>query len=304
MAIPLAPTASQLATTVIADALSPTSPLATAPTPLATTIPLATTAIPLAPTDVGKWGEGRSPAMTGVWASLFSGGKDSSWALYRALEEGLPVERLVTVHPDEDSYMYHVPATELAGLAAESVGIELLAVDPGELDAAAVADSGAQGDAELEPLEAALVELDAELDRAGAGGLAGITAGAIESEFQTSRIEAMAERLDVDLFAPLWQRDPEALADEMLAAGFEIRIVQVAAAGLDESWLGRTLDENALAELRELGEEYGVHLLGEGGEFETLVVDGPHMDRRIEVDTSTVWEGTRGHLVIEDAWLE
>jgi len=240
----------------------------------------------------------------GAWASLFSGGKDSSFALYRALEEGLPVERLVTVHPGEDSYMYHVPATELASLAAESVGIELLEVDPGELDAERATDSGEQGDAELEPLEAALEALDRELSADGRGGLAGITAGAIESEFQTSRIEAMAERLDVDLFAPLWQRDPAELADEMLEAGFEIEIIQVAAAGLGEEWLGRTLDREALAELRELGEEYGVHLLGEGGEFETLVVDGPHMDRRIGLETSTVWEGTRGHLAVEDAWLE
>ena len=242
--------------------------------------------------------------MTGVWASLFSGGKDSSWALYQALEEDLPVGRLVTVHPGEDSYMYHVPATELAGLAAESIGIELVAVDPGKLDAAAAEDSGAQGDAELEPLEAALEALDADLEASGDGGLAGITAGAIESEFQTSRIEAMAERLDIELFAPLWQRDPEALAAEMLDAGFEIKIIQVAAAGLGEEWLGRTLDEEALSELRALGEEYGVHLLGEGGEFETLVVDGPHMDRRIEWEAAVEWEGTRGHLVIEDAWLE
>ncbi|GAB3684690.1 diphthine--ammonia ligase [Salinarchaeum chitinilyticum] len=240
----------------------------------------------------------------GAWASLFSGGKDSSFALYRALEQGLPVERLVTVHPGEDSYMYHVPATELAGLAAESVGIELVEIDPGELAAAEATDSGEQGDAELEPLEAALQELDATLQTAGDGGLAGITAGAIESEFQTSRIEAMAERLDVELFAPLWQRDPEELADEMLDAGFEIDIIQVAAAGLGEEWLGRTLDRETLGELRELGEEYGVHLLGEGGEFETLVVDGPHMDRRIELEATTVWEGTRGHLAIEDAWLE
>jgi len=52
--------------------------------------------------------------MTDDWVSLFSGGKDSSWALYRALEEGLDVSRLLTVHPAGDSYMYHTPATELA----------------------------------------------------------------------------------------------------------------------------------------------------------------------------------------------
>ena len=229
------------------------------------------------------------------WVSLFSGGKDSSWVLYRALEAGLDVTRLLTVHPAGDSYMYHVPGTRIADLAAESVGVPLVDVEPEEFGAADAADAGERGDAEVEPLEAALRELAGELD------LAGVTAGAVESEFQTSRIEALCDRLGIDLYAPLWQRDPETLAEEMLATGFEIRIVQVAAAGLDESWLGRRLDRAALAELRELNERYGVHVLGEGGEFETLVTDGPHMERPIELDYETEWDGTRGQLRITDA---
>jgi len=233
------------------------------------------------------------------WVSLFSGGKDSSWALYRALEEGHPVERLVTVHPQGDSYMYHTPATDLAALAADSVGIDLLDVHPEDFGADDVTDSGAQGDAELEPLERALEGLAEEW-----GGIGGVTAGAVESDYQTSRIQGMCDRLDAELFAPLWQRDPHELADAMLDAGFEVRIVQVAAHGLDESWLGRTLDRDAIEELTELNEEYGVHVLGEGGEFETLVIDGPHMARRIELEYEPVWEGTRGYLRIEDAWLE
>lgn len=238
------------------------------------------------------------PDMT--WVSLFSGGKDSAWALYRAQQEGLDVGRLLTVHPAGDSYMYHTPATHLAGLAAESIGLPLIAVEPDDFGADDVPDAGAQGDAELEPLEAALRELAAD----PGFDLTGVTAGAVESEFQTSRIQGLCDRLDIDLFAPLWQRDPETLAGEMLAAGFEIKIVQVAAAGLDESWLGRTLDADALAELRELNDRYGVHVLGEGGEFETFVVDGPHMGRRIGLEHSTVWEGSRGHVVVDDAWLE
>ncbi|SFS03351.1 metal-binding-domain/4Fe-4S-binding-domain containing ABC transporter, ATP-binding protein [Halomicrobium zhouii] len=238
--------------------------------------------------------------MTGAWVSLFSGGKDSSWALYRALERDLPVERLVTVHPEGDSYMYHVPATDLATLAAESIGIPLLEVEPDDFGADDVPDSGVQGDSELEPLEAALEALDDELD----GGVAGLTAGAVESEYQTSRIEGMADRLDAELFAPLWQRDPRELADEMLDAGFEIKIIQVAAHGLDESWLGRTLDADALDELETLNDDYGVHILGEGGEFETLVTDGPHMDRPIRLEYETEWDGTRGSIRIEDAWLD
>ena len=236
---------------------------------------------------------------SGSWVSLFSGGKDSSWALYRALEEGLNVSHLLTVHPGEDSYMYHVPETRLAGLAAESIGIPLVDVEPDDLDAGDVDDAGAQGDREIEPLEAALVELQSDLD----DGLAGVIAGAVESEFQTSRIQKMCDRLGIDLFAPLWQRDPLELGREMLDAGFEIRIIQVAAHGLDESWLGRTLDADALAELVERNDEYGVHLLGEGGEFETFVTDGPHMDRPIELEYETVWEGTRGHIRVTDARL-
>jgi diphthine-ammonia ligase len=239
------------------------------------------------------------PDPDGAWVSLFSGGKDSSWALYQALERDLAVARLVTVHPEGDSYMYHVPATHIATLAAESIGIPLVDVEPDEFDAQDATDSGAQGDAELEPLELTLRELDGELPR----GVTGITAGAVESEYQTARIEAMADRLDADLFAPLWQREPIALGQAMLDAGFEIVIVRVAAAGLDESWLGRRLDEATLAELADLQAEYGVHPLGEGGEYETLVTDGPHMDRPIRVESETEWDGTRGTLVIEDAWL-
>jgi ABC transporter with metal-binding/Fe-S-binding domain ATP-binding protein len=234
------------------------------------------------------------------WVSLFSGGKDSSWTLYRALAAGEPVERLVTVHPVGDSYMYHVPATELAALAAESMGIPLVDVRPDDFEAEAgdAEDSGARGDRELEPLEDALVELADEL-----GGIGGVTAGAVESSYQTSRLEAMCDRLEATLFAPLWQEDPRELADAMLEAGFEITVVRVAAYGLDESWLGRTLDAEAVAELEALNDEYGVHLLGEGGEFETLVTDGPHMDRRIELEYETEFDGTRGSLIITDAWL-
>ncbi len=237
------------------------------------------------------------PATDGPWVGLFSGGKDSSFAVYRALERGLPVERLLTVHPGEESYMYHVPETGLASLAAESIGIEHVDVHPEDLAGETGQDSAARGDRELEPLEAALRDLDAEL------GIGGVTAGAVASEYQTSRIRGLCDRLGIGLFAPIWQRDPWTVAEEMLAAGFDTRIVRVAAAGLDESWLGRRLDTDALADLRTLHEDHGVHPLGEGGEFETLVVDGPHMSRPIEFEYDVAWHGTHGRLHVTEAWL-
>ncbi|PSQ39579.1 ATP-binding protein [Halobacteriales archaeon SW_5_70_135] len=238
------------------------------------------------------------PDAEGAWVSLFSGGKDSSFALYRGLERGLDVERLLTVHPDGDSYMYHVPATRLAALAAESVGIDHVDVHPENLGGDAGHDSGSRGDAEVEPLERALRDLDEAVD------VAGVTAGAVESEYQTSRIRALCDRLGIALYAPVWRRDPWTVAEEMIDAGFDTRVVQVAAAGLDASWLGRPLDRAALADLRDLNERYGVHPLGEGGEFETLVVDGPHMDRRVDIEWEREWEGTRGRLRITDARLD
>ena len=232
-----------------------------------------------------------------AWVSLFSGGKDSAFALYEALEAGLDVGRLVTVHPTADSYLYHVPATGLAGLAAESMEIPLVEI---EETAGSGHDAASRGDTEIEALEAGLADLK-ESERTQ--GLSGVVVGAIESEYQADRVAAMCRRLGIDMYAPLWHEDPFSLGTAMLDAHFEIRIIQVAARGLDESWLGRRLDANALDDLRSLHEEYGVHVLGEGGEFETLVTDGPHMSRPIQIEYSTQWDGTRGHLVVEDAWL-
>jgi len=237
--------------------------------------------------------------MSDQWVSLFSGGKDSSWALYQALENDMDVTRLLTVHPQGDSYMYHRPATDIATLAAESLSIPLLEVTPQNFETSSESlNSTARGDAELEPLEAKLASLEESLE------LGGVIAGAVESEYQTSRIQGLCDRLGLDLFAPLWQRDPLKLGEAMIDAGFEIQIIQVAAAGLDESWLGRTLDSTALEELCGLNESHGVHVLGEGGEFETLVTDGPHLRQPIRFEADTEWDGMRGQLRITDAWLE
>ncbi|MFB6360755.1 MAG: diphthine--ammonia ligase [Halobacteriales archaeon] len=236
--------------------------------------------------------------MTDRWVSLYSGGKDSSWSLYRALDTGHEVDTLVTVHPEPDSFMFHVPATRLAGLAAESIGLPLREIES-EVSVDDEAGSSSQGDRELAPLEAHL-----ERYRAEEGGLAGVVAGAVASEYQESRLTAMCDRLDCELFAPLWGVDPEAAGRVMLAAGFEIHVVRVAADGLDESWLGRALDQEAFDDLVELADRRGVHVLGEGGEYETLVVDGPHMDRRIGYDATAHWDGVRGELRIDEAWLE
>jgi ABC transporter with metal-binding/Fe-S-binding domain ATP-binding protein len=194
--------------------------------------------------------------------------------------------------------MYHVPATRLTALAAEAAGIDHVEVETGDLSAPDATDASAQGDREIAPLERTLRRLGRDHD------IAGVTAGAVESEYQTSRIEALCGRLGLQLFAPLYGEDPEELGRAMVDAGFEIRILAVAADGLDESWLWRRLDHETLDELVDLNGRYGVHPLGEGGEFETLVVAGPHMDGRLAVEYETEWYGGRGRVRVTEASLQ
>ena len=81
-------------------------------------------------------------------------------------------------------------------------------------------------------------------------------------------------------------------------------MVHVAANGLDKSWLGRRIDEAAAVELAKLGEKYGINVCGEGGEYESLVVDAPWFKERLVIDEAeVVWEGTSGTYAVKDAHL-
>ncbi|MFB6162921.1 MAG: diphthine--ammonia ligase [Halococcoides sp.] len=233
------------------------------------------------------------------WVALYSGGKDSAWACHRALERGLPVETLVTVHPPEDSFLYHTPATDLVGLAAASAGLEARTVDASDAAGLDTTDPSARGDAELAALERELRAIDAS----AADGLGGVTVGAVASTYQGDRIEGVCERIGCDLYAPLWGVEPRDALERMIGAGFAIRIVQIAADGLGPEWLGRRIDERAIDDLAAIADSHGIHPMGEGGGYETLVTDGPQFDRPIRIDAEPVWEGDRGHLRIDEAWL-
>ncbi len=233
-----------------------------------------------------------------TWVSLFSGGKDSSFALYTALKAGYSVDQLITIKPDSDSYLYHVPAIEITELAAESIGIPLYNEAATTTPTQDNTDSSTRATHEIKPLKTALRSVDEQLN-----GITGVISGAVASEYQKSRFSAVCEELGLELYAPLWHTAPLESLTAMVEASFTITIVQVAAEGLDENWLGRTLDHQTIDELSELSETYGVHPIGEGGEYETLVTDGPHMTNRIKLEYDTKWDGMRGSIDITNATL-
>ena len=113
----------------------------------------------------------------------------------------------------------------------------------------------------------------------------------------------MCERLGIISYSPLWHHDSISHMHSLVDHGFEVMFVSVSADGLGEEWLGRMLDEETLSKLEILSEQYRFNIDGEGGEFETVVLSSPCMDRRIECSTESLWEGRRGTLAIRDARL-
>ncbi len=216
-------------------------------------------------------------------AALISGGKDSSFAIYRALKEGHIVTDLVTIVPEnEDSYMFHSANIHLTSLISVACGIPLTSVL-----------SSGEKEKELDDLKEALGRVKVD----------GVAVGAIASEYQASRVKRICDELGLSMYAPLWHNEPESLLREM-AGLMDIRMVKVAAGGMDRSWLGRRFDEKLIEDLLALNRKYRVHIAGEGGEYETLVLDAPYYKKRINlIETEMVWKGEHGMMRVISAEL-
>ena len=217
-------------------------------------------------------------------AALISGGKDSALALQRVLEEDYDVRFLVTMLPQrEDSWMFHFPNIHLTRLFAEAVGIELVSAETMGIK-----------ERELEDLKDLLATLDVD----------GVVFGAISSRYQKERIDGVCRELDLESIAPLWQEDPIRLLKEIITRRFDVVIVGVYAYGFDDNWLGRKIDSRTINDLVKLSKRYQISVVGEGGEYETLVVDAPLFKKRIElVSVKRVWEDHSGYMLVERARL-
>jgi len=203
-------------------------------------------------------------------ACLFSGGKDSCFSLFCALERAWsPI--LVTMRPAEYSMMFHHPNIEWTKLQAEAMGLPQIFVKPNE------------GQEELDALENALSELNID----------GIFTGAIDSDYQKQRIDAIGESLGIPAYSPLW-RKKEPMYSEVLQY-FETYIIAVSAEGLGPELLGTKF---------QLQKQPRIHPFFEGGEGETFVTDAPFFQKRIIIDKwEKSWDGVRGVAKIASAHL-
>lgn len=200
---------------------------------------------------------------------LLSGGKDSVAAVELAQGHGWEVVVAIAMRPaEDDAWMYHVPNLDVTRGIAAAMGMPRLECPSrtGQVE-------------EVEDLKIAIKQAMDEYQ------LDAILSGALASEYQKTRIDRVGHELGIKTFAPLWHKNPETYVRSILEP-YDLRFSRVAADGLDEFWAGARFDEAKLAYLK--AHKSRPHIAGEGGEFETLVLDAPHFSAPVEVTESHV----------------
>lgn len=216
---------------------------------------------------------------------MYSGGKDSTFATYLAHQMGHEISFLVNIVPmDKASWIFHTPNLSIVPKMAEAMDIPMISV---------VSDGTEEGD--MDALKDALEGLDID----------GVVVGALWSDYQWDRMNRVLGELDLIMLAPLWRKDQDMVYDEMVSAGIDAIIVGVFAEGLDERWLGRHIDNTSKDELKVLRSRYGISIMGEGGEYESMTLDSPMFKKRLVINSSNknVKKGV-GTLDVTDVILE
>lgn len=203
------------------------------------------------------------------------------YAGYLGMQLGLKVERSLIFIPEQlDSYMFHCPNIRMASLVSECMGLTPVEVR-------------VKGD-EVESIEKVLSEIEEEY----------VITGAIASEYQKERFEKAAYSTGKNCLSPLWRKNELELLREIVASGMKVIFVGRFAEGLSEEWLGKVLCEETIGELEKLKERYGINPSGEGGEYETLVLDAPFFNKRLRILNTVIHSNLNSGMLSVEAVVE
>lgn len=211
----------------------------------------------------------RTNPVTAHAAALWTGGKDSALALHEVRRAGGLVRCLVTFAPPEPDFLAHPIA--VMKLQAEALGLPhyLWPVR------APFAESYEAG---LRWLREAL-----QIDTVVTGDIAEV-GGA------PNWIRERSRPAGLNVLTPLWGRNRLVLLRQLLTARFQVIFSCIKTRWLTPDWVGRTLDEESLKDLRAIRGQKGLDLCGEEGEYHTLVTDAPDFQRRVEFGAAEVRE--------------
>lgn len=198
---------------------------------------------------------------------LFSGGKDSTYSAYLAKKQGHDLACLISVFSEnKDSYMFHTPSIERVKEQAKAIKLPLI-----------IGKTKGEKEKELIDLENAIKKAKQKYN------IQGIVTGALHSNYQASRIQKICDKLDLECLNPLWQKNEFEYLNELIKNDFEVVIIGIGAYPLGESWLGRKINEKFIEDISELNKKYKIHPAGEGGEFETFVLNCPLFEYPLKI---------------------
>ena len=222
-------------------------------------------------------------------ACLFSGGKDSTYAIHLAKKQGHDIVCLLSVFTkSEESHLLHHPNLKWTKLQSESMNIPQLTIHSN-------ADETSD---ELIVIEKLLQNAKDNFQ------IDGLVHGGIKSKFQKEKFETLCLKLNLVCIAPLWEMDPKKYMNELIDSNFDFMMITVSSDGLDDQWLGKLILKSDIAILNNLSDKFGFNLNFEGGEAETFVIDCPLFSNPIKVNEFTKnWDGYRGRFEIVDAEL-
>lgn len=197
---------------------------------------------------------------------LFSGGKDSNLSMF-LVKDKYNISCLLSIVPtSNDSYMYQKPDLKILKAQADCLNLPLLTQKSKSIK-----------EAELKDLE--------QLIKNGIKkyNITGVVCGALFSNYQRERVLKICNKLKIELHSPLWQMDQEKEIELLLNNNFKFMICKIAALGLDEKYLGKVISKEDLSDFKKLNKKYGFNIAGEGGEYETVVIDSPMFNKKIEI---------------------
>ncbi|RMF54594.1 diphthine--ammonia ligase [Candidatus Woesearchaeota archaeon] len=222
--------------------------------------------------------------------ALISSGKDSLYAMYVMMRQNYKINCLITIKSKaQDSFMFHTPTVDLVKLQAEAMGLPLIEKD-----------TTGEKESELKDLKKALSMAKNQF------GIEGVVNGALFSNYQRERIERVCDSLNLKIFSPLWHLNQESEMREILREGFEFVFSSVAADGLDKSWINKIITHTDVDKLVRLNAKNSINVSGEGGEFETLVLNAPMFKKRIRIEDFEIEEDgpNVARLVVKKASLQ
>jgi len=200
---------------------------------------------------------------------LFSGGKDSTLACSIAMEYH-EVKCLISIRSENpESFMFHTPNTHLVEKQAEAMGLPII-----------VQATKGEKESELEDLKKAIKSAKEK------HSIEGVVTGAVESVYQATRIQKICDELSLWCFNPLWQINQVELLHNVVSKGFKAIITGVFAEPFTEDWLGKEINAETIKELQKLQKTHKINPAGEGGEFETTVLNGPIFKKELKVISS------------------